>query len=88
MDNCAVSSRASKIMLDEVWKLRYHIILGAQNYKKKFIAFLEKGDLPKNDTMGIYCTDEMDSNFGKVDFVKETMANHRVRLQQKKVLQD
>jgi len=54
MQNCAVTTIGCNIMLNEIWGMRYNIIFAVQNYRDKFLSFLEKGDLPETKTMGFY----------------------------------
>ena len=65
LQNCAVTTKASETVVDELWKMRDKIIFAVKMYRPELEDFLDRGVLPQEYSHGIYLTKPSNREYGK-----------------------
>ncbi len=79
MANCAVTSKAAEIVVDELWNMRDSIIFAVEMYRPELIKWLDSEGVPGDNSMGLYLTKPSKLEYGKKAFRLETQRDNLVR---------
>ena len=79
LQNCAVTSGAAVVVLDDLWNMRNTILFAVEMYRPELLKWMDAGDLPEDDSMGLYWTKQSKREYGKVAFRVDTLRDNLVR---------
>ena len=78
LQDCAVTATAATVFADQLWNMRDMIIYAVEMYRPQLLTFLEEGQLPPDDSMGIYLTNPSKIEYGKRSYREEFQSDNLV----------
>ena len=85
--NCAVTTQATAVMVDELWNMRDSIIFAVEMYLPQLTKYLDEGELPIEDSMGLYLVNPSKTEYGKKSYKEQFRSDNLVtfnRIQEEK----
>jgi hypothetical protein len=85
MKNSAVTTKAGVMALNKVYRLKHLFFFNALHHREQFLAYIEKGKLAADDSMGMYHTSvSLYTGVGKRQFREEHFSNHDLKVAERK----
>ena len=85
--NCAVTTQATAVMVDELWNMRDSIIFAVEMYRPQLTKYLDEGELPIEDSMSLYLVNPSKTEYGKKSYKEQFRSDNLVtfnRIEEKK----
>ena len=79
LQNCAVTTKALSMVLDEIWNMRDLIIYAVQMYREPFLEYLKSGKVPRgDDSLSLFLSSPTTPEYGKLANRIETFEKSRL----------